>query len=183
MPWGTDQIGSAMTIAAAISRRPVVVVERGGRGGSRPLLEGVLPQVRPRTHYPLPEANPGLDHSSVQTPRTSRPVDLVGLGRLRPAQAGAHLGHRQKAAVGACATAPAFDPDPRVEEFRNTPGDGEHSSGSSETLREIPRTPEGQPLGTGQAPSDAQNGRLSRPEKLRSQLRARFAVLRITNSA
>ena len=41
----------------------------------------------------------------------------------------------------------------------------EPTRGASETLREIPWTPEGQPLGTGQASSGAQNGHLSRSEK------------------
>jgi hypothetical protein len=106
----------------AQAEEAVAVVERGGRGPPRPLLEGILAQVRPRTHDTLHEANYGLDYSPVQTSPASRPVDLAGLGRLRPAQAGAHLGHRRKAAVGATATAPAADPDPRLVGFRDTPG-------------------------------------------------------------
>jgi hypothetical protein len=51
--------------------------------------------------------------------------------------------------VGAIATASAADLDPRVKEFCDTPGDGGYTSGASETLWEIPRTPEGQPLGAG----------------------------------
>ena len=85
--------------------------------------------------------------------------------------------------MGASATASGVDPDPRAEGFRDTPGDGGYSSGASETLWEISRTPEGQPLGTGQALSGAQNGRLSRPEKTGSSYVLVFAVLRITDSA
>jgi len=85
--------------------------------------------------------------------------------------------------VGASATASAVDPDPRAEGFRDTPGDGGYSSEASETLWEIPRAPEGQPLGTGQKPSGAQNGRLSRPEKPGSSHVLVFADLRMTDSA
>src|SRR3712207_6795443 len=162
-PWSWSRWASAQ--APPHAEEALVVVEWAGRDEPRPHLAGVLSQVRPRTHDPFPEANPGLDRSAVQAPRASRPVDLAGACRLRAAEVSARHRRRQKTAVGATATASAADPDPRPPKFRNTPGDGGHSSGASETLREIPRTPEGQPLGTGQASSGAQNGRLSRPEK------------------
>jgi hypothetical protein len=73
--------------------------------------------------------------------------------------------------VGAIATAPAADPDPRVEEFCDTPGDGGYTSGASETLWEIPRTPEGQPLGAGQALSGAQESRLNRRRRREEEFR------------
>jgi hypothetical protein len=92
-------------------------------------------------------------------------VDLAGFGRLRSTEAGACHRRRREAALGASATTPAIDPDPRAEGFRNTAGSGRHSGEASETLREISWTPEGQPLRTGKASSGAQNGRLSKSEK------------------
>jgi hypothetical protein len=64
-----------------------------GEGEPGPHLAGVLSQVRPRTHDPLPEANPGLDRSPVQTPRASRPVDLASARRLCAAEVSAQ--HRR----------------------------------------------------------------------------------------
>ena len=64
-------------------------------------------------HHTVPEANPQLDHSPVQAPRAGRPLDLAGLGRLHAAEAVAVHRRRPEAAVGAIATAPAADPDPR----------------------------------------------------------------------
>jgi hypothetical protein len=78
--------------------------------------------------------------------------------------------------VGASATASAVDPDPRAEGFRDTPGGGRHPCEGTETLWEIPRAPEGQPLGTGQTPSGAQNGRLT-PPVLQIRLSSRKAAV------
>jgi hypothetical protein len=63
--------------------------------------------------------------------------------------------------VGATATAPAADPDPRVEEFRDTPSERGHSSEASETVRQVSRASQRQPHGPSQTPSGAQNRRLS----------------------
>jgi len=65
--------------------------------------------------------------------------------------------------VGASQAASAVDPDPRAEEFCDTPGGGRYPGGASETLRQVSRATEGQPLGAGQAPSGSQEGRLIRP--------------------
>jgi|SRR5215208_2490530 hypothetical protein len=105
----------------------MVVVEWAKRDRSRSPVALLVPQVRPRAHDPLPEANSGLDHAPVQAPRAGRSVDVAGARRLRPAQVGARPGRRQKATVGATATAPAVDPDPRAEEFCDTLGGGRYS--------------------------------------------------------
>jgi hypothetical protein len=74
-------------------------------------------------------------------------MDLAGLGRLRPAQAGAHHRRRRKTAFGASATTSAADLDPRPAGFCDTPGCCGYPGEAPETLREVSRTPEGQPLG------------------------------------
>ena len=79
--------------------------------------------------------------------------------------------------MGATQAAQAADPDPRLAGFRDTPGGGGQPGAASETLRKIPRTPEGQPLRSGQASSGAQNGRLSNPKRSRSGYVLVFAVL------
>ena len=68
--------------------------------------------------------------------------------------------------MGATATIPAADSDPRVEEFRDTPGERGHSSGASETVRQVSRASERQPHEAGQTPSGTQNRRLSTSLKL-----------------
>ncbi len=60
-----------------------------GRGGPGSHLAGVLPQVRPRTRDLLHETNPGLDDAEGASSRAGRPLDLAGIGRLRPVEAGA----------------------------------------------------------------------------------------------
>ena len=67
--------------------------------------------------------------------------------------------------------------------FRDTPGGRGHPGEASETPWEIPRTSEGQPLGTGQASSGAQNERLSKPEKPVILLRAPFRSSQTADSA
>jgi hypothetical protein len=74
------------------AQEAVVVVEWAKRGGSQSPVALLLSQVRPRAHDPLPEANPGLDHAEGATSRAGRSVDVAGVGRLRPAQAGARPG-------------------------------------------------------------------------------------------
>ena len=157
--------GGQVAQADPQAEEALAVVERGGRGGPRPHLAGVLPQVRPRTHDPLPEANPGLDCPPVQASRASRPVDVAGARRLRATETGARHRRRRKTAVGATATASAANPDPRPPKFRAASGNRGHSSEATETLRKVSRASAGQPLGAGQTSSGAQNGRLSRPEK------------------
>src|SRR5918995_6986191 len=155
----------------------LAMVERAGRCRSRSPLEGVLPPVRPRTYDPLPEANPRLDRSPIQAPRAGRPMDLAGALSLRAAETSARHRRRPEAAVGATATAPAADPDPRVEEFRDTPGERGHSSGASETVRQVPRASERQSHRAGPTPSGAQNCRLSKPPKLGLRLMLGSEVL------
>ena len=65
--------------------------------------------------------------------------------------------------MGATQAAPAVDPDPRAEEFCDTPGGGRYPGGASETLRQVSRATEGQPLWASQALSRSQDSRLIRP--------------------
>jgi hypothetical protein len=100
----------------------------------RPHLAGVMSQVRPRTLNTLHETNPGLDDAEGASPRAGRPLDLAGIGCLRPAEAGAHHRRRRKTTLGACAAASAVDPDPRPAGFRDTPGGRRHPGEAPETL-------------------------------------------------
>src|SRR5215207_7742566 len=104
-------------------------------------------------------------------------MDVAGSRRLRSAQASACLGCGQKVTVGTAATASAVDPDPRPPRFRDTPSGGRHPGEGTETLREISRAPEGQQLGASQAPSGAQNGRLTQPVLQVRLLSRKAAVL------
>jgi hypothetical protein len=74
--------------------------------------------------------------------------------------------------VGATQATPAAGPDLRVEEFRDTFGERWHSSKAAEpTLREVSRSPEGQPFGAGQTPSGTQSVRVDEGEfQLGSQI-------------
>ena len=134
-------------------------------------------QVRPRTHDTLHETNPGLDDAEGAPSRAGRPMDLAGIGRLRPAEAGACHRRRREATLGASATASAVDPDPRPAGFRDSLGGRGHPGEAPETLREVSGAPEGQPLWAGQASPGAQNGRLSKPKRFGSGYVLVFAVL------
>ena len=69
-----------------------------GCGGT--VLEGMVPDLdliwrflrktlRPGTHLPLPQAEYGMDARQGSPPRTGRPVELAGHGRLHAAKVGA----------------------------------------------------------------------------------------------
>jgi hypothetical protein len=122
------------------AQEAVAVVERGGRGGSRPPLESLQPSVRPRTHDTLDEANPRLECSPIQAPRAGRALDLAGALGLRAAETGARHRRRPEAAVGATQAA---GPDLRVEEFRDTFGERWHSSKAAEPCGRSPGRPKG----------------------------------------
>jgi hypothetical protein len=104
-------------------------------------------------------------------------MDLAGIGRLRPAEAGACHSRRRETTLAASATAPAVDPDPRPAGFRDSLGARGHSGSAAETLREVSRAPEGQPHGSGQASPGTQNGRLSKPKRSESGYVLVFVVL------
>jgi hypothetical protein len=106
---------------------------------------------------------PVLPLSTPWTSRCGRPMDLAGLGRLRPAEAGACHRRRREAALGASQAASAVDPHARPAGFRDAPSGSGYPGEAPETLREASRSPEGQSFGAGQASPGAQNGRLSKP--------------------
>jgi hypothetical protein len=95
--------------------------------------------------------------------RAGRPLEVAGIGRLRPAEASACHRRRREAALGACATASAVDPHARPAGFRDSLGGRGHPGEAPETLRQISRSSEGEPLGTGQASPGAQNGCRANP--------------------
>ena len=98
---------------------------------------------------------------------------------VRPTQDTDEVAAEQVRALvrGASATASAVDPDPRPAGFRGSLGGRGHLGEAPETLREVTRAPEGQPLWAGQASPGAQNGCLSKPKRSGSGYVLVFAVL------
>jgi hypothetical protein len=110
------------------AQEAVAVVERGGRCGSRSALESILPQVRPRTHHTVPEANPQLDRSPVQAPREQADrwtwLVLAAYAQLRLARA---IVADRRLPWERSQRPRRLTPTrvlPRAEEFCDTPGDG-----------------------------------------------------------
>ena len=124
----------------------VAVVGRPRRGGPQSGVAGLGSPVRHRAHRPLRQADPRLDHPTAPPSRPSRPVDLAGTGRLRPATPGPRDRRRPAAAVGAappCRSAVAAASAPRVSAAsRRARLAGCHTK----TRRLLPRPAQGQPL-------------------------------------
>src|SRR5215210_2722100 len=69
-----------------------VVARSGGDGaGSRSHLALLRKALRPGAHLALPQAEHGMDHAEGSPPRTGRPLELAGRGRLHTAKVGALL--------------------------------------------------------------------------------------------
>jgi hypothetical protein len=69
--------------AARASRVVAVVARPGGDDAGPGSHLALLRQAfRPGAHLPLPQTEHGMDHLSGKTPRTGRPVELAGRGRL-----------------------------------------------------------------------------------------------------
>src|ERR1019366_7192653 len=62
-----------------------VAVGRRTRLQPRQLLAGLPAPLRHRTHLPVPQEHPRLDHPRAAPPRTGRPLDLARPRRLHPA--------------------------------------------------------------------------------------------------
>ena len=124
----------------------VAVVGRPRRGGPQSGVAGLGSPVRHRAHRPLRQADPRLDHPTAPPSRPSRPVDLAGTGRLRPATPGPRDRRRPAAAVGAappCRSAVAAASAPRGSAAsRRARLAGCHTK----TRRLLPRPAQGQPL-------------------------------------
>ena len=122
------------------------MVGRPRRGGPQSGVAGLGSPVRHRAHRPLRQADPRLDHPTAPPPRTGRPVDLAGTGRLRPATPGPRDRRRPAAAVGAappCRSAVAAASAPRGSAAsRRARLAGCHTK----TRRLLPRPAQGQPL-------------------------------------
>lgn len=87
---------------AAGAEGSVAVVARAGgnRAGSGSHLALLRQAFRSRTHLPLPKAGYGMDDAESSPPRTGRPVELAGCGRLHTAKVGARLRCGPASAMG-----------------------------------------------------------------------------------
>ena len=71
------------TAVAVDLRSPAATADR-----RRPWLAGLPAPLRPRTHLPVPQADPRLDHPEAARPRRRRPLDLAGHRRAHPTAPG-----------------------------------------------------------------------------------------------
>jgi DDE superfamily endonuclease len=71
-----------------------------GPEGTAPDLALLRQALRPGTHLPLPQAKHGMDDAEGSPPRTGRPLELAGCGRLHTAKVGARLCCGPASAVG-----------------------------------------------------------------------------------
>jgi hypothetical protein len=132
----------------ASARRPrpetglaVVFCHRRHRLRHQPLVAGVPTPVRPRTHLPAVQTDPGLDHPEDPHPRRSGPLDLADHRRAHPATTGPAAGCRSPTAPGK--TRRPRPADPRKGPTRVSPPPREHqpSYRCTETLPTRPRPP------------------------------------------
>src|SRR5215211_4369577 len=86
--------------AAAAAAAATTPTEAGRSGSSRTCHL----RSNHRTHRPLRQPDPRLDHPAAPPPRPGRPLDLASAGRLRPAAPRPRGRRRPAAAVGAAPT-------------------------------------------------------------------------------
>src|SRR4051794_3856205 len=110
----------------------------GGDGRGHPLLAGLSAPLRPGTHHPAVQADPGLDDAEDPLPAGGRPLDLAGPRRPHPAAAGPPTGPGPAPALGEAAGAGAADPGQSPPRLSPPPGENRSAGQCSET--EPPRT-------------------------------------------
>src|SRR5919112_1244611 len=88
--WSRGRASATGRESAGAEGFVAVVARTGGNGaGSRSHLALIPQALRPGTHLPISQAEHGMDHPSGAPPRTGRPLELVGGGRLHTAEVGA----------------------------------------------------------------------------------------------
>jgi hypothetical protein len=150
---------------------PVAVVVRARRTRPPPLLAALPAPLRHRTHLPLRQIHPGLDHPRCTHPRTGRPVDLAHHRRLHPATPGPTSRRRPPAALGTTPRLRQTDPSPRPTRISVTARHHRHTSAATKIPPARTRTAHRHPTATtNPIPSD-QKGRLTRIHRLNRKLR------------
>src|SRR3954452_15959987 len=74
-----------------------------------PLLAGLPAPLRPGTHHPLHQTDPGLDPPEAALPGRGRPLDVADPRRAHPTAAGPPAGGRSAPALGTAAASRAAD--------------------------------------------------------------------------
>jgi hypothetical protein len=118
-------------------------------------------RYRPGTHLALPQAEHGMDDAEGSPPRTGRPLELAGCGRLHTAKVGARPCYGPASAMGALLRGRSADactgPPGSFVAF----GGNRHASEGAETLRQVARQAERPPLWPSETLPGDQNGCLS----------------------
>jgi hypothetical protein len=91
--------------------------------------------LRSRAHLALPQAEHGMDHAKGALPRAGRPLDVVGGGRIYPAEAGTSVGCGSEAALGAPLRAVSSDAHAGTPHRFGAFGAPGHARRGAETLR------------------------------------------------
>src|SRR3981189_2330640 len=117
----------------------VVVGRRRHRQWRGPLVAGVPAPLRPRTHLPTVQTNPGLDPPEDPHPAGSRPLDLADHHRLHPTPPGPALGRRPAPSLGTPRPAGSAHSGPGPPRVSKHPPDQRPTSRCAETRQTRPR--------------------------------------------
>jgi hypothetical protein len=161
----TGHAGSGGGLSPATSHpratQVVALVVRARKTGSRPPLECIRTQVRYGACLPLPQTDFGMDNSTGQAPRASRPMDMGGARRLYTVATGTSVCCGSEAALGTPLRSRTPDtvvgPSERFGTFART----RHTCEATETLWKLTGTLQRPPFGTSQALPGPQKGCLS----------------------
>jgi hypothetical protein len=97
----------------------MVLGRRRHRGRYRPLVAIVPAPVRPGTHLPAVQTDPGLDPPETAHPAGSGPLDLADHRRAHPTTPGPTLGRGPTPPLGTTGPTRTTHPSPRPPRFRN----------------------------------------------------------------
>jgi hypothetical protein len=156
--------------AAGASRFVAVVAWPGGNGAGPGARLALLRQAfRPGAHLSLSQAEHGMEHASGPSPRSGRPVDVVGGGRFHPAEASAGVCSGPEATLGASLRHRPPDTGSSPPRRFGAFGARWHARQAAETLRQIARQAQRQPQWPSQTLPSTQEDRLrARRQQARS---------------
>src|SRR5690606_25670742 len=162
---------------------PVAEDRRTRPAGPGPDLAGLPAPVRHRTHPPVPQTAPGLDHPGPTHPRTSRPVDLDHRRRLHPDPPRPPPDHRPPAALGKTPHPDHHHPHPRPTRFSQSRPHPAHPDQTTKTLPTRPRTPTRQPQPATGSPTPSDHQRPPTTQTLNPQPSWRYRDMQETATA
>ena len=144
----------------------VAVVVRTRPTRPRSVLAQLPTTLRHRTHLPVREEHPRMDHTIGVHTRTGRPLDLADHRRLHTAPPRPKPRRRPPAPMGTTPRPTPTQPRPRPQRVSTTWHHHRHTRQPTETRQSRTRTPKRHPKTPTNPPPSHQKGSLTRNNKV-----------------